>query len=223
VTAHTFLATGRHASRQTAVTPAGGNPCADGAYSFSTERDDPSRWYDTFRWSFNAGSTPGDITRGATERALKRAIANMTGAHNDCGRRDNVSATAIYQGRTDRRPAPTKAGGCGNQDNMNVVGFGRLPAGIAGLTCIWSSGDRILEADIKLDRNARWATSLAGCSFESMVEAVATHEFGHVYGLGHVKESTHGRLTMSERLDGYCQMNEATLGKGDLLGLEEIY
>lgn len=218
VESHTLFSATRAGQRTATVTPAGGDPCTDRARSFTG-----GHWTDTYRWSFRASSTPSGITRGATERALKRAIANMTGAHNDCGRRDRVSATAIYQGRTDRRPAPTEEGGCGPRDDVNVVGFGELPDGIAGLTCVWSIGDRIIEADIKLDKRAKWATSLAGCAFESMVEAVATHEFGHVFGLGHVKEATHGRLTMSERLDGYCQMNEATLGAGDLLGLEELY
>jgi len=209
------------ASALATVAPAGGDPCTDKARSFNG--DVRPRWQETVLWSFRAGSTPGSIGRRATARALQRAIGNIVGAHNDCGRRDRVSATAIYQGSTDRRPAPTENGTCAKQDGVNVVGFGELRDGIAALTCIWSIGDRIIEADIKLDKDARWATSLAGCDVQSLVEAVATHEFGHVYGLGHVKESTHGRLTMSERLDGYCQNNESTLGLGDMLGLEALY
>lgn len=212
------------ASALATVAPAGGDPCTDKARSFNG--DVRPRWQETVLWSFRAGSTPGSIGRRAAARALQRAIGNIIGAHNDCGRRDRVSATAIYQGSTDRRPSPKVVDGkpaCAPSDGRSVVGFGRLPVGIAGLTCIYSIGDRIIEADIKLDKDARWAISLAGCDVQSLVEAVATHEFGHVYGLGHVKESTHGRLTMSERLDGYCQNNESTLGLGDMLGLEALY
>jgi len=201
-----------------AVSPAGGDPCSDRARSVTG-----ARWADTYEWSFRARTTPGNLTRRAAAAALKQAVANITRANNDCGRPDRVSATARYLGVSDRRPAPTANGTCAPQDEFNAVGFGRLPAGIAGLTCIWSIGDRIIEADIKLDKGAQWATTLATCSFETMVEAVATHEFGHVFGLGHVSEESHGRLTMSERLDGYCQNGESTLGTGDMLGLEALY
>jgi hypothetical protein len=220
VTSHTLHAPDAQAARTrpAAARPAGGNPCSDKAWSHTG-----GHWNDTYRWSFHAASTPTGLGKRATERVLKRSVANMTNGRNDCGRPDRIRATAIYLGRTQAKPAPTAAGSCGARDGKNVVGFGRLPSGIAGLTCVWSIGDRIIEADIKLDRGARWATSLASCSFASMVEAVATHEFGHVFGLGHVKEATHGRLTMSERLDGYCQLNEATLGKGDLLGMQDLY
>lgn len=220
VTAHFFRAADR---RPGAVSPAGGDPCTDKAWSPRPTKPGYVLWNGAYDWWFQAPSTPAGIGKRATERALKRSIANVTGARNDCGRPDRVAATSIYRGRTDRKPAPTAKGQCAPMDGYNVIGFGRLPPGIAGLTCIYSSGNRILEADIKLDRDARWAVSLASCNFASMVEAVATHEFGHVFGLGHVSESTHGRLTMSERLDGYCQLNEATLGKGDMLGLESRY
>ena len=209
------------ASALAVVAPAGGDPCTDKARSFNG--DVKPHWQETVRWAFRARSTPANLGKRATARALVRAMANIVGAHNDCGRRDRVSATATFLGVTDRRPAPTENGACAQQDGVNVVGFGELPDGIAGLTCVWSIGDRIIEADIKLDKDARWATSLTGCDVQSLVEAVATHEFGHVYGLGHVREATHGRLTMSERLDGYCQNNESTLGLGDMLGLEALY
>jgi hypothetical protein len=218
VTAHLFHATDQKAVR---VSPASSpRPCRDDKW----DKKSVNRWAQAYAWWFQASSTPTGLGKRATERVLKRSIANITGVRNDCGRPDRVSATSIYRGRTDRKPAPTAKASCSGRDGYNVVGFGRLPSGIAGLTCIYSyPSGQIIEADIKLDRDARWAISLATCNFASMVEAVATHEFGHVFGLGHVSESTHGRLTMSERLDGYCQLNEATLGKGDMLGLESRY
>jgi hypothetical protein len=56
-----------------------------------------------------------------------------------------------------------------------------------------------------------------------MLEAVLTHEAGHVFGLAHVGESRHGRLTMSPYIDGVCNNQESTLGLGDLRGLEALY
>ena len=196
----------------------GVGPCADRAHRFIG-----GRWTGVYRWSYRARSTPDRLGRVATVRALKRAVANITGEHNDCGRPDRVSASATYLGLTDRRPAPTERGGCAPRDGHNVVGFGRLPDGVAALACVWSIGDRIIEADIKLDRWSGWATSLGTCHGELMVEAVATHEFGHAFGLGHVSEAEHGALTMSRQLEGLCQNAEATLGLGDMLGLEELY
>jgi hypothetical protein len=48
------------------------------------------------------------------------------------------------------------------------------------------------------------------------IQAVATHEGGHVYGLSHVDEGTHGNLTMSSGINGRCQESEQTLGLGDM-------
>jgi len=77
--------------------------------------------------------------------------------------------------------------------------------------------------DMRLDPAQPWALSLAECSGELMMEALLTHEIGHAYGLGHVSENRHGRLTMSLYIDGLCENQEATLGKGDVLGLNALY
>jgi len=226
VTLHTLLAPadvrpgvvrGTRRNAQTAGSPAA---CSDRAMQLMDNR---VHWQSTYAWSFRARSTPSYLDRRSVANALRRGITNITDAVNDCGRSDRVSATATFLGITATLPAPTADLTCAGRDGQNVVGFGRLPTRYAGLTCIWSQGDRIIEADIKLNKRSRWATSLVGCNAASLIEAVTTHEAGHVFGLGHVSETTHGRLTMSERLDGQCQNSESTLGNGDMRGLETIY
>jgi hypothetical protein len=141
-----------------------------------------------------------------------------------------VNATAAYLGRTQLRPSVGRDGGCGGLDGHNVVGFGPLPDRIAGLTCttytVPSRGrGRAIESDVLLNRRLAWALQRATCSPSAnqvMLRSVATHEFGHVFGLAHVREKTHGRLTMSEAI-GPCDGSAFTLGRGDVLGLERLY
>jgi Matrixin len=198
--------------------------CSDGEYHLL-----PTMWKSTWQWWFQAGSTPSELTKSKAEISLKAAVRSITGERNDCGRPDTVNATASYQGRTTKRPGVTSVGGCRkDMDGKSVVGFGNLPMGILGLTCtvyqINPSGvDSSIESDVLFNKDEfQWATSLASCHDEAMLRSIATHEFGHVFGLNHVSESSHGNLTMSTQI-GPCDDSAFTLGLGDMLGLEHRY
>jgi hypothetical protein len=202
--------------------PAGAaRPCADRAYRLTGQR-----WNRTYRWSFRASSTPANLRRAPVRDALRRAATNITGAHNGCGRRDRVSATHRYDGTIRIRPNIT-ATGCDNRnrDGINVVGFRDLPPGVVGLTCWWwiVGSPLTIEADVALNKDDfRWRIGAKGCTSEYLVEAVATHEFGHAFGLGHVREARHPQLTMSE--SGFpCDNTPSSLGLGDVLGLQQLY
>ncbi len=188
-------------------------PCQDHAF-----RTLGAKQVSTYNWSFKSSSTPSGLNKSSVANMLQKSFSNVTGANNDCGRADNVSATHHYQGTT------TKSPNCGTQDGSNVVGFGKLDFGVLAVTCYWINGGKIVEADMKITTRESWALSLASCHGNMpMLEATITHEAGHVFGLDHVGENKHGRLTMSPYLDGPCNNNEATLGLGDMLGLESLY
>lgn len=202
--------------------------CKDGMH-----RETGFRWTRPWAWRFRANSTPSGLGRAKATSDLRAAVRSITHARNDCGRPDRVSARATYLGRTTRKPGVRVNGRrvvC-SQDGMNVVGFGSLPPQVAGMTCTTFAklGGRwkpAVESDVLLNkRHHGWARRASSCSTarnQVILRSVATHEFGHVFGLDHVPEAGHGTLTMSESI-GVCDDSAYTLGKGDILGLERLY
>ena len=56
-----------------------------------------------------------------------------------------------------------------------------------------------------------------------LASTAVERERGHNFGLGHVSESDHGNLTMSDRSNGPCQSSERSLGRGDAKSLNNKY
>jgi hypothetical protein len=195
-------------------------PCKDSAYTLL-----PWRWDERYDWQFNAGSTPKGVSRDRAEIRFKRAATNITRSDNSCGMADEVSSTHRYLGRTTRKAQIGANGSCNSGNGHNTVAFGDLPAGTAGVACVWYSAGAAVEADVKLNKaEHKWIAALSSsCSNRLSIEAVATHELGHVFGLGHVGEGAHGNLTMSTAINAFCSNAEASLGRGDVLGLRAKY
>jgi hypothetical protein len=195
-------------------------PCNDPAYTLLG-----GKWKQTFNWSYRSSSTPDELNESKVLTVIKRSFDNITESRNDCGLADKVSATSAYLGTTIARPSVTNRGNCSPRDNQNVVGFGSLPSGILAVTCIrYGNNNSITEADIRINANLSWALTAGSCHFwQELLEPTMTHEIGHIFGLGHVGERKHGRLTMSTTSDGPCANAETTLGWGDVRGLRHLY
>jgi hypothetical protein len=207
----------------TMIVEAATKECSDGAYAL-----EGFHWASTYSWWFRSSTTPSANSVANTEDALRRGASNITGGHNHCKITDSISASHAYQGRTTKPTniaSTTTTVNCGKRDGVNVVAFGTLPISYLGITCYWYDGSKhALEADMKLSTRYAWfATSVpGGCSNRFGVEATATHEFGHVFGLAHVSESSHGELTMSPSMTA-CSLSPASLGLGDVRGLQKLY
>jgi hypothetical protein len=195
------------------------NPCSDNAYVLN-----PDSWNSTYNWYINASTAPSEISESTAKSGLRAAVENITQANNDCGLADNVSAKQHYQGTTTKTPNIGNSSTCQSSDGKNVVAFGDLASSDLAFTCWWTSGNKMVEADVRLNKfEYTWVVNIGhNCTAKYSVEAVATHEFGHAYGLDHVSEALHGTLTMSPVILP-CQSSEKTLGLGDVRGLEAQY
>jgi hypothetical protein len=191
--------------------------CADGAYTHNAHK-----WTTRLNWYFQASSRPKGSDTSRVAGALNHAATNITTGHNNCGLADLISATHAYQGTTSRAPNISSSGGCRGRDGRNVVGFGTLPRGVLGMTCWWTYNGRTVETDIKLNKAyySWFIVRRQGCRGKWSIEGVATHEFGHAFGLGHVASYRH--LIMSPVIKA-CQESQRWLGLGDIAGLRTLY
>jgi hypothetical protein len=187
------------------------------------------RLYNYLRYYFNRRSTPSYLPDLSAARAIQKAGTNVSRVKDGCRVPDRVPAVLKYRGATRTSVGMDAGGTCKANDHKSVVGFGDLPVGYTGNTCVWAwiqdGADRINSSDVRLNKDDyRWTTRVTrSCRGRYDVESTMTHERGHTFGMGDVPESSHPNLTLSSRSNGACQISERSLGKGDAVGLNEKY
>jgi hypothetical protein len=194
--------------------------CGDGAGAWLG-----TRWNGTYRWTMRPTGVPGYLGAVGPVRDAVRAAANAVDqGHNSCGLAGDLALSQRYSGETVRDAGINADGTCGERDERNVVAFGRLDGGLLALTCLWWSRGRTVESDVRISDAPNMFTlnPAAGCSGSWDLQGTLTHEFGHVFGLGHVSYAEHGELTMSDGLPA-CTANFRTLGLGDYQTLKGQY
>ncbi|MDQ0583539.1 matrixin family metalloprotease [Streptomyces rishiriensis] len=218
--AHTAAHTAAAAGRARADAPA---PCADGAYSTAGRKE-----YGTYEWFIGDGPLPGRLSRAGGRRAFEDAIATITTSRNDCGYDDTVTARARFLSSTGNEAGIDRAARCTRRDGLSVWDAGDIGAEAVATTCSWSrpvpdGPEELLEADVRFNTHDFPFTNRpsGGCTHAYDIRSVATHEAGHVFGLGH-SGAGHENLTMYA--DSFaCSTDARTLGKGDVLGLRSLY
>ncbi|MWA07126.1 matrixin family metalloprotease [Actinomadura sp. LD22] len=199
--------------------------CQDDAY-----QQEPSKWPkgSAIEWHYYPG------TAGLPMSGVSTGIAGMFGARTDCNAARTFTpppdVSQRYAGRTATPPNLTAGGVCGDRDGTNVSGWEAMPgadADVLAATCTWFRGATTIENDTALQEHGKrwWPGPQDGspCPAGSYdAAAVATHEAGHMLGLGHVEGSQHSALTMAPTVAA-CDDDPATLGKGDYAGLIALY
>ncbi|MER5431130.1 matrixin family metalloprotease [Streptomyces sp. NPDC002588] len=212
-----------HASKAVGSRSDAPAPCADTAYSRAGRKE-----YGTYRWFIGDGPQPGDLPRHEVRLIVQEAIATIIRGRNNCGLDDRIRAKARFLAATGHEAGIDHRARCVARDGLSVWDAGDLSADSVATTCSWSrpvahGPDRLLEADVRFNIHDYTFTDdpSGDCDDAYDLRSVATHEAGHVFGLGHAGAG-HENLTMFANSFA-CSTTARTLGKGDVLGLRSLY
>jgi len=120
-------------------------------------------------WYYNPAGQPTNLSTQAVVNAIQLAASRWSGMCN---------VTFNYLGLT--TTAPVLNGSSSTVDQINVFGWDFLlndQAQYSAVTQTWWNGSQLMDADVVMNRSQSW--------FISDVQAIMTHELGHVIGISH--------------------------------------
>lgn len=205
------------------MSPAASDPaCSESGYVL---RGDAWAAGTTDYWYYNESSVSrSGLSVSATLADTRQASSNMTLGINNCGYAEGAwRSKASFQGNTSRYANVDSAAHCTSRfpDGQSTVSWGTLPSGTLAITC-WHDigGNEISETDIQINAyNGIVDTLPSGCTSQSDLQSVVTHEWGHAFGLSH---ETSGANEVMYPTVGPCRLRRH-LGRGDYNGMAALY
>jgi hypothetical protein len=114
----------------------------------------------------------------------------------------------------------------GKYDGINTIAFGKISnSSTIAVTMYWfnRSTRALLEFDMMFNTTYAWdVTDNQSTGTFMDLQNIATHEFGHTFGLGDLYKDRYKELTMYGYAD-YNQTNKIDLAAGDIAGLQYLY
>ncbi len=196
--------------------------CNDGSFTY-LDAGHAHKWTTKMRWRYQAGGTPSRFDKAAALKQIQAGMTNMRSGRDACGLKGTPRANSEYLGTTTRSPGVAVKNGtnvCVRSDGRSIVGWGNLVNNL-GVTCAWwNSRGHLFEADMRSKPSSQIVLKYgAGCTNSLDLQSLTTHEWGHAWGLGHVRNPS---LTMHHFLP-VCSYAARTLGLGDFRGMKSLY
>ncbi|QBE49716.1 matrixin family metalloprotease [Leucobacter triazinivorans] len=171
-------------------------------------------------WQYNPANQKGTDAAATLQRAANRWKGTLS---DGCGFTASSKLRTSYAGTTTRAPLNNSSGGCGAWSAaLNTKGWGSLPTDTLANACTYTVGAYPYRSDHKYNTRYAWntgsSTSCSGSKYD--LQGVATHEFGHTYGLGHSSQSNNQVMKPSANA---CESAMRTLGRGDIRGMSYLY
>ena len=219
-TPKTSTATGPAASGDNTVVPNVDSACGETAFNLEGHR-----WTSTVRWFYNESTVSRvGLNLSATIADIRAGNFNMTTGQNNCGFATGAfSSSGSFQGDTSLFANIDSGGNCTSRfpDGQNTVSWGPTTSGtLLAETCFEFSGGTMTEGDIYIASNKGIVDSFpASCSNKYDLQSVATHEWGHVYGLAH---ETGGVDEVMYPTSFACALRRH-LGRGDYNAMNQYY
>jgi len=187
------------------------------------------RWTSTLVWYYNESTASrAGLSGSVTLSDIRAGNTNMTMGINNCGFSEvGFGAYGQYAGTTSKYANIDSNGDCTSNfpDKQNTVSWGPLDnTGVAFDCSIATAGGSMYESDIYLGSNQGIVDNLPADCIDygnRDLQSIATHEWGHAFGLNDVYTQTSSALVMySPQPPCYLRRH---LGKGDYDGMAYLY